>query len=113
METKTNQRTTKQNSALHLYFTLLADELNLAGLDIRKTLKADFSIPWSGERVKELIWRPIQEAQLKKSSTTDLTTKEIDLVFDTINRAMSENHGITVIFPSKEEVLEYKKQGSK
>jgi hypothetical protein len=33
--------------------------------------------------VKEYLWRPLQKAILGKQSTTELTTKEIDKVFDT------------------------------
>ena len=47
------QRTAKQNRALHLYFTHLADELNSAGLDMRKTLKPGVEIPWDGKSIKE------------------------------------------------------------
>lgn len=93
-------RTLKQNSALHLYFTYLADELNDAGLDMRKTLKPEIDIPWSARTVKEHLWRPIMKAQLKKESTTELTTKEIDKVFQTITRHLSEKFGLSVEFPS-------------
>jgi len=41
------QRTTKQNSALHKFFELVAETLNSAGLDMRKALRADIDIPWS------------------------------------------------------------------
>ena len=35
------QRTIQQNRALHLYFQLIADRLNDAGLDMRVVLKPD------------------------------------------------------------------------
>lgn len=98
-------RTKQQNKALHVLFKLLADELNNSGLDMRKTLKPGVEIPWSGGAVKEYLWRPIQEAQLAKKSTTQLTTKEIDEVFDTINRHIGERFGIHIPFPSIEELL--------
>lgn len=97
-------RTKRQNNALHLFFTLLADELNNAGLDMKKTLKPTVDIPWTGETIKEYIWRPIMEAQLKKSSTTEMTTKELDQVFETINRHMGEKFGIHVPFPSIDDI---------
>lgn len=99
------KRTDRQNRALHVLFRLLADELNSAGLDMRKTLKPDVEIPWSPQSTKEYLWRPIQQAQLSKKSTTELTTKEIDEVFDTINRHLGEKFGIHIPFPSIEEVL--------
>ena len=98
-------RTETQNSALHLYFTQLAEMLNDAGLDMRKTLKPGVEIPWTGKSIKEFLWRPIMTAQLGKESTKDLTTKEIDQVFDVINRHLSEKFGITLPFPSIDSLL--------
>jgi len=57
------QRTNRQNKALHLYFQMLADELNNAGLDVRRTLREDVEIPWSPYLIKELIWRKVMVAQ--------------------------------------------------
>ena len=37
------KRTLLQNRAMHKYFTLLANQLNEAGLDMRKTLKQEIS----------------------------------------------------------------------
>ena len=99
------KRSLAQNRALHLLFTMLAEELNGAGYDMRKTLKAGIDIPWSGDTVKEYLWRPIQQVQLRKKSTTELTTKDIDVVFDTLNRHLGERFGLHVNFPNIEEVI--------
>jgi len=99
------QRTVRQNKALHVLFRLLAETLNDNGLDMRKTLKPGIDIPWSPESAKEYLWRPVQEAQLNKKSTTELTTKEIDEVFDTINKHLGEKFGVHVPFPSIEELI--------
>lgn len=98
-------RTDKQNRALHLYFTHLAEELNNAGYDMRKTLKPSVEIPWTSRTVKDFLWRPIMKAQVMKESTTELTTKEIDLIFDTLNRHLSEKFGVSVMFPSIEQLM--------
>ena len=97
---KVEKRTQRQNKALHLLFGMLADELNDSGLDMKKVLKPGVDIPWTKSSIKEYIWRPIQEVQLSKKSTTDLTTKEIDEVFETINRHLGEKFGVYVPFPS-------------
>lgn len=86
-------------------FTHLADELNSAGLDMRKTLKPEIDIPWNGKTVKEFIWRPIMKAQLGKKSTTELNTKDIDQVFDTIVRHLGQEHGVSIEFPSMESLM--------
>lgn len=99
-------RTIRQNRAIHLLFDMLAKELNENGLDMRRTLRPSIDIPWTGESVKEYLWRPVQQAQVNKKSTTELTTKEIDEVFDTINRHLGTKFGIYVPFPSIETLLE-------
>ena len=98
------QRTLLQNRSLHLYLTQLAEELNAAGLEISVVLKRRPSVPWSLETIKNLLWRPLQEAQLGKKSTTTLTTKECDLIYNTLNRFTSEM-GIFVPWPSVEKIL--------
>jgi len=94
----TDTRTLKQNRALHKYFSMLADVLNGAGLPIAKVIKVD--IEWSDESVKELLWRPIQRALVKKHSTTQLDKKELDEVYLVLNRALGERFGIHIPFPS-------------
>ena len=95
-------RTSQQNKAAHVYFTLVAEALNEAGLDMKQVLPRQVDIPWSRETVKELIWRPIQDAQLRKRSTTELTRGEIDAVYETVNRFLS-GMGLHVPFPTAEE----------
>lgn len=98
------QRTIQQNKALHLYFQMLADTLNDSGMDMKKVLKPEIDIPWSKETIKKYLWRPVQKAQLDKESTTELSTKEIDLVFNTLNRHIAK-FGIHQAFPSIEEIM--------
>jgi len=103
-EKKEEKRTLRQNRALHLYFNLIAERLNDAGLDMKAVLKPEIDIPWTGGTVKDFLWRPIQRLQLGKKSTTELTTKDIDKIFDTVNRHLAK-HGIHEAFPSIEEIM--------
>jgi hypothetical protein len=98
-----NQRTSQQNRAMHKYCAMLSDALDSAGLDIKATLREDFSIPWTPERVKELIWKPVQLAMYDKESTTELDTREVSAVYDVINRHLGEKFGVHVPFPTAEE----------
>ena len=104
MDKKEKQRTIQQNAALHLYFQIVADTLNDAGLDMRAVLKPEVEIPWSKTTVKEYMWRPIQRLQLQKKSTTELTTKDIDIIYYTMNRHLAK-HGIHEPFPSIGELM--------
>jgi len=102
-EKKPKPRSNQQNKSIHLYFTMVADALNDAGLDIKKAVEMD--IPWTPILVKELLWRDIQRTMLKKESTTQLTTKEIDVVWEVLNRYLA-SLGIHEPFPSIENIME-------
>lgn len=97
------KRTTKQNRALHLYLKMLADELNAAGLDQRVVLKPEVDIPWDEKATKERLWKPIQRALLMKTSTTNLETHEVGLIFEVLNRHLGEKFGLHVPFPNEED----------
>ncbi len=105
MEKQDELLTRQQQKALHLYFDHLGKTLNELGLDMRKTLKPSIDIPWSKDTVKEYLWRPVQDAQLMKKSTTKLKRKEVTLIWETLNRFLSEKFGITEPFPSIEEIF--------
>ena len=102
---KPKKRTNQQNNALHLYFDHLADELNMAGYDMKKTLKPGIEIWWTPESIKNYLWRPIQQIMFNKYSTTELETNEVTKVYETLNRHTAEKFGISVIFPSEEEQM--------
>ena len=100
---KTNKeypkRTDLQRKAKHLYFKLLADALNDAGYTIRKTLRNDFDLAWTPGAIKELIWRPVQEAMTGKVSTTEINTVEVSQIYEIINLNMAEKFGISIEWP--------------
>lgn len=98
------KRTLQQNKALHLHFQHIAEALNDAGQDMRRTLSHEIEIPWTAETVKEYLWRPVQEAQLLKESTTELTTKEINEIAETLARFLGAKVGVVPPpFPNNEE----------
>lgn len=101
-----NKRTIAQNSALHLWFTQLAEELNAAGYDMRQVIRQDIEIPWTPYSVKEYLWRPVQRAQLGKKSTTQLDTLDIDRIYEILNKTIGERTGIHVPFPSIETLMD-------
>jgi hypothetical protein len=90
------QRTLTQNRALHLWLGMLADQLNASGMDMRKTLRHDVELPWSVETCKEFLWRPIQEAVLRKESTTEANRIEYSQVFEVLAHHMAIRLGVTV-----------------
>lgn len=101
--TAPHKRTGSQNRALHMGFTLLADSLNLSGLDMRALLKPEVNLPWTQYTVKEHLFKPFMHLMTGKESTKDLTKTggEIEQIWNTLMRELGEKHGIEFIpFPS-------------
>jgi hypothetical protein len=104
IDKKTHVRTDAQNRSLHLWLDMVARELNAGGYTVQLVLKEVIDLDWNKEICKELLWRPIQKALIKKNSTTDLDkVSEIDIVYDHINRYLGEKFGIHVPFPKDED----------
>ena len=89
------QRTITQNRALHLFCGMLADLLNASGMDMRRVLKQDVDIPWTTESAKEYLWRPIQEAVIGKTSTTEADRIEYSQVHEVLSRHLAQKLGVT------------------
>jgi len=92
---KGKQRTLTQNSALHLWFQMLADELNAHGLDQRKVLKPGVEIPWDEASVKKNLWKPVQEAVIGKQSTAEADRNEYTAVYEVLAHHLATKLGIT------------------
>lgn len=103
-EKQQKQRTMKQNKALHKYCQELANELNACGVSMYVFSK-DISVDHTMESVKS-IWRAIAKAKFGKNSTADLTTIELQQVYEEVNRHIS-NFGIEMSWPSEENTDEY------
>lgn len=95
-------RTSKQNRSLHLFFTLLAYEMKEQGLDMRTVLKPSIEITPTMELCKEYLWRPIQIAKYGKASTTEITTKELQAIYQDLDRFFLSKHQINLPFPSED-----------
>ena len=98
-------RTQSQNSALHLWFTMVAQELNDAGYTVQLVLKEKVDLDFTPETVKTLLWHSAQEAILGVKSTTKLKkTEDIDKVYDHLNRHLAEKFQIHVPFPNAQQL---------
>ena len=100
-------RTSRQSRALHLWMSRFADWLFAHGLDLnlecaifRKPIQRQFT----GEDVKNLIWKPVQMALFpEKKSTSQLTGNEIDQIFDAIvSRFEARGYDTIPPFPKQE-----------
>ena len=106
-------RTSQQNKAIHKFCRMIAESCNDAGYEYTiKSLLANKAImlPWTWERVKDVIWLEVQSAMYpdKKRSTTALKSDEVTQVADVIIRHLAEELSINLPFPSKDEREGYK-----
>jgi hypothetical protein len=99
------KRTPTQNNAMHLYFTNLAEALNAAGYDMKKTMKADADIPWTDHAIKVNLWKVIEHAMFGHDSTTKLDTSQCSQVYEVVNRKIATTTGVSVPWPSKQELI--------
>ena len=89
------QRTSQQRKALELWCRLLSEDLNAAGLDQRKMLKASIAIPWSQESVKSQLFRPVFTAMTGLESTADAETGDYSKVYEVLARHLGDKLGVT------------------
>jgi len=70
--------------------------------------KLQIEIPWTETAVKEGIWKPIQMALYNKVSTTELTTAEVNQVYEAVEDALASRLSPwePVPFPSEESMSE-------
>jgi len=104
-EVKRN-RSTQQNSALHVYFSIISVELNDLGLEYQYTGISGntFELMYTPDLVKEYIWRPIQVALFKIKSTTKINTNQINEIIDVITKFFADRE-IVIEFPSIDSLL--------
>lgn len=99
-----SKRTWLQNRAMHLYLKMLADALNDAGVDMKSVLnhmKGGFSVMCTMERLKENVWKPMQEAMFQVKSTTKLDTDQVCKVYENVNIFTAREFGVSIPFPDR------------
>jgi len=84
---------------------MLAQELTFAGISQRVLLQAVNEVDNSAESVKS-VFRALGKAKYLKSSTSELTTKEMSDIYDEFNRNLAKI-GIHVEWPSEEQLNFY------
>lgn len=103
-------RTGTQNRALHKYLTMVSDELSNQGQTMQNITQklTMIEITPTMEGMKE-IWRAIQKSMFRKKSTAELTTKEINAVYDVMSMWLAKNFEISLPFPNVEDTDNYLK----
>lgn len=96
-------RTAKQNASIFKYYRLMASALQEAGFSLRSFtahLKAGFEITVTMEAVRAVAENVSQD--MFKKSVKDLSTVEIQSLYETINAGFGQSMGVSLPFPSSE-----------
>lgn len=99
-------RSSQQNRALHLFFKMIAENLNNEGITfIYRGLKGqELETQYTEHLVKEMIWRPIQKTIFNIESTTKLNTDMINKILDVLVNFFA-NKCIHISFPSRFDLM--------
>jgi len=81
---------------MHKFFELLSDALNEQGLEMKVVLKPTWEIWWTGESVKNNLYKPLLKAMFNKDSTSEMNWNEVSEVYDQLM------HGLMQKFPELE-----------
>ena len=105
IDTAPKQRTLAQNASIHLYLTWVARELCNQGQTMQEVVKKinKVEITPTPQNLKEIVWREIQKAHLKKESTNFLEKHEVDEIYKIMSMWLAKNFGISLPFPSLED----------
>lgn len=103
------KRTDRQNRAIHAYLSLVARELENQGQTMNNVIQkmSTTEIIPTKNSVKEIIWKPIQNVLYGKKSTTELSTAEVNRVYEVVAQFLSGQFGITLPFPSEIDLINY------
>ena len=97
------QRTNKQNNALHKYCDMQAEKLNDAGFSVNDKVAVKLDIPWTKENYKTFVIHPVMKALYPEvNSTAKLSTRQMQHVYNVVDKAISERTGIRSEWPSDE-----------
>jgi len=97
-------RTDNQNRAIHLYCSMLSKALIDKGESVQTVMKVKtVAVMLSPDIVKELLFKPVMTAVFPDvESTAKLTTNQVSVVYEHLNRHTSELFGIGIDFPSRQ-----------
>lgn len=97
------QRSIQQNKSLHKALTEIANDLQTQGIE-RRTIISNlqgYEAPITMEFLKE-VYKTICYTMYGKTSTTDLTTKQMMDSWEVFSKFIAENYGVEYYWPSAE-----------
>jgi hypothetical protein len=110
-EATVTTRTGQQNKSLHLWLSRLADELNASGQSLGDGITIKVPVRFTGDNLKENCLKPLMCARHPdKTSTTELTTKQIQDLYMELDQVIAERSGCHVEWPSLEEMSQEQRE---
>ena len=103
------QRTDQQRKSIEVYCREVAKALNDAGYEYRELIEIlnskGIETPFTQENIKDDYFKRIEYALFKKTSTTELTTGEVNEIFEVMTKSLANNfeQAQYVPFPSEED----------
>jgi len=95
------KRTPQQNKCLHSYLGQIATELNEAGYDFKQVVK--LPVTFTTDNMKEYLFKPVMSLMFPDiESTTDLTTKQLQEVYEVFNAAIADRFSVSGDWPNYE-----------
>jgi uncharacterized membrane protein YqiK len=96
-------RTNQQNKALHVFFNQVKNTLDEHGVTLHQFLDKfkEEDVQVSGDNVKA-VWKKILERKYYKDTTTEMTNKELQDIYQEFNLKIGELIGEDLGFPSNE-----------
>ena len=98
-------RSLKQNKSIHLGCQQIADILIESGVPLSVAFK-NLDVRPTMNSIKDA-YRSIASAKYGVDSTADLTTVQINEVWVDLVKALEESTGVTILFPSQEQFINY------
>lgn len=97
------QRTQQQNRAYWKWLTDLAEALNDAGHCVNDRQVIELDVPFTKENLHEITAKPYIRALFPdKTSTTELSTYEMQTLYTYLDKAISERTGCHIEWPHEE-----------
>jgi hypothetical protein len=95
---KEKTRSKPQNNSMWLWLSQVAKILNDAGIDmvlfLEKIEAEETKIPVTKDSLHERFWKPIMGHMTNKDSTTKMSTKDPDMIYQVACRVLAETFGI-------------------
>lgn len=97
-------RSDSQNNSIHLYLSQVARELINNGHTLQDVVEKirKVEITPTTENLKEVVWREIQYAVLKKRLTRGLSKTEVNEVYEPLSMWLAKEFQISLPFPSEQ-----------